>query len=225
MRAFFVTATGTDIGKTYVTARLLRHLRAQGENVDAIKPVASGFTMAGAAASDAGALLDALGSAVTPETVAALSPWRFEAPLSPDMAAAREGRAIEFEALVRFCRNRIASNDGVLFIEGVGGVMVPLDDTHTVRDWMAELDLPLLVVTGSYLGSISHTLTALEVLRHAGLKIAALVVNEQEGSTVVLEDTVAALARFVPGIAIVPLKRQAADAEIRRLWRTMTSEM
>jgi len=207
MSAYFVTATGTDIGKTFVTAGLIRHLRAQGRAVAALKPIISGF--ADVAGSDTGILLDALGEAATAEAVARLSPWRFAAPLSPDMAAAREGRSIDFAALVEFCR--AAENPGTLFVEGVGGIMVPLDGTHTVLDWAAALALPLILVAGSYLGTLSHTLTALSVIAAAKLDVAALVVNESVGSGVPLEETRAALARFAPGVPIVTLPRGAAD--------------
>jgi dethiobiotin synthetase len=207
MSAFFVTATGTDIGKTYVTAGLIRRLRAQGKAVSALKPVVSGFD--DPCASDTGLLLAALGEPATDDAVARLSPWRFAAPLSPDMAAAREGRAVDFDVLLRFCRRGIAECDGTLFIEGVGGIMVPLDGTHTVLDWAAALGLPLILVTGSYLGTLSHSLTALRVA--AGLRIAAIVVNETPGSTVAMDDTVATLRRFAPGIPVVALARGAGD--------------
>ena len=207
MSAYFVTATGTDIGKTFVTAGLIRHLRAQGRRVSALKPVISGFD--DVAGSDTAILLDALGETATPEAVARLSPWRFTAPLSPDMAASRQGRRVDFAALVEFCRGADAS--GTLFIEGVGGIMVPLDDTHTVLDWMAALRLPLVLVAGSYLGTLSHTLTALRVIAAAKLDVAALVVNESQGATVPLDETAATLARFALGVPIVTLPRGAAD--------------
>ena len=70
------------------------------------------------------------------------------------------------------------SAPGVIFIEGVGGIMVPLDQTHTVLDWMSALRVPVLVVAGSYLGTISHTLTALHVLAQRNLDIAGVVVSE-----------------------------------------------
>jgi len=213
MSAYFVTSTGTDIGKTFVTAGLIRHLRGQGRRVATLKPIVSGF--ADAAASDIGILLEALGEAITPQAVARLSPWRFTAPLSPDMAAAREGRAVDFDALVVFCRQAIDAD--TLLIEGVGGVMVPLDGTHTVLDWAVALKLPLIVVTGSYLGTLSHTLTALAVIARAKLEIAALVVNESAGATVPLDDTVATLGRFAPGIPIVPLPRGAQDGDFAGL--------
>src|SRR5262249_37315350 len=95
--------------------------------------------------------------------------------------------------------------NGALLIEGVGGVMVPLGGRHTVLDWMTELKLPLLLVTGSYLGTISHTLTALDVLARRSLTVAAVVVSESAGSPVPLAEPSAAIAPLAPGIEVVEL--------------------
>lgn len=215
MTAFFVTATGTDIGKTFVTAGLLRLLRDAGRNAVAIKPVASGYDSARAPSSDPGILLAAMGEAASPAAAERISPWRFAAPLSPDMAAARENRTIDFDALIAFCRARLAETQGPLFVEGVGGVMVPLDNRHTVLDWMAALDLPLILVTGSYLGTISHTLTALDAIGRRDLKTAAIVVNESGDGAVPLGDTLATLARFSGAIPIIALRRSTNWLETR----------
>jgi dethiobiotin synthetase len=86
--------------------------------------------------------------------------------------------------------------------------MVPLDSSHTVLDWMAALGLPVILVTGSYLGSLSHTLTATRALAGAGLEIAALVVNESPGGTVPLPETIAVLRRFVPGVPVQEIVRR-----------------
>ena len=209
MSAIFITATGTDIGKTFAAAGLVRHLRTAGREVDACKPVMTGFDPSTMAESDAGQLLDALGRPVIREEIERISPWRFTAPLSPDMAARREHRALDFDALVDFCRRAIAKHRGTLLIEGIGGVMVPLDDKHTVLDWMAALDIPLLLVAGSYLGSLSHTLTALDALKRRDLAIKAIVVNETPGATVPLEDTAATLARFSTQHPVLTMPRLA----------------
>jgi dethiobiotin synthetase len=225
MSAYFVTATGTDIGKTFVTAGLIRHLRKLGEKVSALKPVVSGFDMATAALSDPGVLLGALDAPVTPEALEDISPWRFAAPLSPDMAAAREGKTLDFDAIIALCQRAIAAETGTLFIEGVGGVMVPLDTRHTVLDWMGALDLPLVMVAGSYLGTITHTLTALDVVARHGLAVKALVINETGDGAVPIEETKAALARFHPGMTIMTVPRVKrpldADANFAALWRAI----
>jgi len=209
MTAIFVTSTGTDIGKTFVTAGLIAHLRESGRTASAIKPVVTGFTPATAATSDPAVLLAALGRPVAEVEIAKISPWRFETPLSPDLAARREGRTLDFAALLEFSRKTRASCSGTLFIEGVGGIMVPLDDCHTVLDWMVALGLPLLVVAGSYLGTISHTLSAVDVLTRRELKVAAIVVNEGLHSTVPLDDMVGSIARFVRPLPVLGLPRLA----------------
>jgi dethiobiotin synthetase len=209
MSAYFITATGTDIGKTLVARGLIGALRARGRAVAALKPVVSGFDPAEAAGSDSGLLLAALGRSVTPETIAEISPWRFAAPLAPDMAAAREGRNLDMRELIRFCHAAIAAEPGVLLIEGAGGLMSPVSIEHIMLDWIAALGLPVILVAGSYLGTISHTLTALDVLARRGLKVAALVVSETAGSPVRLDETRETLVRFAPQHDVVALPRLA----------------
>src|SRR6266404_4723262 len=128
MTALFVTATGTDIGKTFATAGLIRALHRAGRTVEAAKPVISGFSMDRLGESDTGALLAAMGRPLNAQEAARVSPWRFTAPLSPDMAAEAEGKTLDFDRLVADSRHRIASAEEVLLIEGVGGIMVPLDN-------------------------------------------------------------------------------------------------
>lgn len=189
MSGVFVTGTGTDIGKTFLSCLLLQH----NTGARGIKPVLSGHTGEDLAGSDAGRLLAAQGRAVDETGLEAVSPFRFAAPLSPEMAAAAEGRVLDFAALLAFCRREM-TEPGPLLIEGVGGVMVPMTGRHTVLDWMQELGLPVLLVGGSYLGGISHALTSIACLRARGLEIACMVLNESELG-VDLEDTRASIAR------------------------------
>lgn len=209
MAGLFVTGSGTGVGKTFVTAALCRRLNAAGRPVRALKPVISGWAEQPPEESDTGLLLAAQGRAVDDATIAAVSPWRFAAPLSPDMAAAVENRGINYDELVGFCREAIENmgEDEILLIEGVGGVMVPLSDDKTILDWMADLALPALLVCGSYLGSLSHTLTAALTLTSRGVPLKAMIVSESEDATVTLDGTVAALARHLPGTRIVALPR------------------
>lgn len=215
-RAFFITGTGTDIGKTWLTCALICYWRARGYVVHAVKPVLSGFNPADAVASDAGQLLAALGQPINLASLDAIAPWRFSAPLSPDMAAAREGRAVDFDALVGFTR-RIASAEFPALVEGVGGVMAPLDTEHTVRDWIAASGLPCVLVAGSYLGSLSHTLTALEALKKVGVGEPAIVVNQSPESAVSLAETIATLRYHVGGVPLVGISRAEPQVGIAEL--------
>jgi dethiobiotin synthetase len=213
MTAVFITATGTDIGKTFLTAGLIRHIRAAGRAVAAVKPIVSGFDPQAWQQSDPAVLLAALGRPVALEEVERISPWRFKAPLSPHMAGKREGRVIVFQDVVEFCRRSMAGNRGVLLIEGVGGIMVPFDDRRTVLDLMSVLRIPAILVAGSYVGTISHTLSALEVMARRNLDIAAVVVSQSEGSAASLEETVATVERFADAIDVVGIPRLAPGTD------------
>jgi dethiobiotin synthetase len=209
----FVTGTGTDVGKTFVTAGLIRQFRRRGRPVGAVKPVVTGFDPAAAHASDPGVLLAALGRPINAEELDRLSPWRFAAPVAPDLAARRENRQLDYNAVVDFSLRAIAAQRGVLLIEGIGGIMVPLDDRHTVLDWMTVLRLPLFLVTGSYVGAISHTLTALHVLARRNLDVTAVVVSESAGSAASLDETTATIARFADAIEVIGIPRLPSAAE------------
>ena len=204
MSTLFVTATGTEIGKTLVAAALCHELRAAGRPVRALKPVLSGYDPATLAESDPGVLLASLGEVVTEAAVAKITPWRFAAPLSPDMAAVREGRRLDLAEIVAFCR---AAEGDPLLVEGIGGAMVPLNDHHTVLDWIAELGAPALVVAGSYLGTISHTLTTLAAIRGRGIPIAGLVISESPESPVPPAETAETIARHADPLPIEILPR------------------
>jgi len=208
MTTLFVTSSGTGIGKTFVTLKLIAELKAAGRRVRALKPVASGFDAARPADSDTGELLRALELEATAANLDAVSPWRFTAPLSPDMAAARERRTIPFDALVAHCRAAGRSGE-VTLIEGIGGVMVPLDAEHTVLDWIAALEAPALLVVGSYLGTLSHSLTAIAALRTRGVTLAGVVVSESEEQPVPAAETAATLERFIAPVAVRVLPRAA----------------
>ncbi|MGY2049444.1 dethiobiotin synthase [Methylobacterium sp. JK268] len=200
MSALFIAGAGTEIGKTYVTAALTRALRESGRRVLALKPVASGLPPLGDpdfAESDTARLLAAQDLPVTEETVAATTPWRFAAPLAPDLAAAREGRSLALSDLVAWCRARIdaAPPEVSVLVEGVGGLMSPLTADATGLAWLKALGVPALLVSGSYLGSISHALTAVETLRRHGVALRAVVVSETPGAPTAPETVAEAIAR------------------------------
>ena len=207
MPAVFITGTGTDVGKTFVAASLIRYFRGLGQPVVALKPLVSGFDPAAPLGSDPAILLDALGREVALDELNRISPWRFRAPLSPDMAARAENKAIDLQAVVDFCRVAIARNDGALLIEGIGGIMVPLDARHTVLDLMRLLNLPLILVAGSYLGTLSHVLSAQDVILRHALDLRAIIVSETEGAPVPLDATLATLANFAKA-PLLGLRRQ-----------------
>lgn len=213
-RSLFVTATGTEIGKTLVTAALIREFAARGTPVRGLKPVISGVPDPEGEPSDSEILLRAQGRPASDDEVAAISPWRFRAALSPDMAARREDRRIDFDALVRFTREAVDA--GPTLVEGVGGVCVPLDERHTVLDWIAEAGLPALVVAGSYLGTLSHTLSAVTTLETRGISVTGIVMSESPVSPVPLEESRDTLRNFLGALPVALVPRLPGDAPWER---------
>lgn len=205
----FITATGTGIGKSFITAALVRQAMSLGRSVAAFKPVISGFDPAQVMGSDTGLLLNSLNRPVTQENIEKMSPWRFSAPLAPSMAAAREHKSIDFDALVAHSQKVVKGDEDLVLIEGVGGVMVPLDHRHTVLDWIEAIPMTTVMVTGTYLGSISHTLTALAALHQRAIPIHSVIVNETENASVSLQETVDELARWT-NLSLIPVSHRAA---------------
>ena len=210
MNGFFITATGTEIGKTFVTAGLIHQARKKGIKVRALKPVLSGFD--GTPSSDTHVLLKALGQPATDEAINAISPWRMREPLSPDMAAKRENIALPYMDIVNHCRP--SPKKGLTFVEGVGGAFAPLSHNHLNVDLLRDLNLPVILVAGSYLGTISHTLATLEALNARGVHVHCVVVSQSTVEPVSLQETVHALSNRTD-VKILPLPRKAhwRDAE------------
>ncbi len=174
--AYFITASGTDAGKTFVTSLILQYANKQRKDATACKPVLSGTEDT---SHDGLTLLRTMPHT----TLDDIAPFRFCAPLSPHRAAELEGSTIDMNALTEWCKNWLATHTHQnRLIEGVGGVLVPLSYNTTTLDWMQRLDLPTLFVTGDYLGSLSHSLSALQCLQSTHIDVRAIIINTSENS-------------------------------------------
>lgn len=193
MNKFFITGTGTEIGKTYVTCSIIEQLVELNKSVIGLKPIISGWEDYNDEM-DTNKILSAMGRSFLPDDIEIISPWRFAAPLSPDMAAAAEGVTIDFDSVVNFCNRADALSD-YLIVEGAGGVMVPINEEKTFLDLMEQLDMPVILVSGSYLGAISHSLTAIKAIESRNLKIHRIIINESENG-VDIEKTKNTLSNF-----------------------------
>nr|WP_070959927.1 dethiobiotin synthase [Hyphomonas sp. Mor2] len=221
MSGYFVTAIGTDIGKTYVGAQLLRTARAAGRTVSACKPLMSGFGEDALEASDAGQLLIAMGRPVTPETVSEICQHRFEPPLAPNVAMRRAGMAQDDDAILSFARASLPSDpDAFHLVEGAGGLMSPVTDQKLHSDFILDLGLPVILVAAGYLGAVSHTLTALDWLRSNRVPITALIVSQPQAEA---EDP----AHLIGEVSLwsdVPSVALPYGADGRDIWRAVTGD-
>ena len=171
MRGVFVTGTGTEVGKTVVSAVIAHTLAAEGKTVAVFKPAVTGLDEEGEA--DHALLRRAAGSEQRDEEIA---PYRYGPPASPHLAAALADEEIDPERL-RVTARAAAADADTLVCEGVGGLLVPLSRGYLVRDFAADLGLPVVVAASPGLGTINHTLLTIEAARAARLEIAAVVLT------------------------------------------------
>lgn len=174
MRGVFMTATGTGVGKTWLSVALTEACLQRGKKVVAIKPIETG---ADPDPRDALALADACGD---PSLASASGLYRAQPPLAPYAVEKAGGPAVgSLEAMAQRVRELGADADFVI-VEGAGGVLVPLDHQHSMADLMHHLDLPAVIVAHNALGVLSYTLTAVEALRKRRIPVRAIVLNELE---------------------------------------------
>lgn len=175
----FVTATDTGVGKTWLTALIARSLRERGLRVGAYKPVCSGAEIDVAENlwwGDVKELAAAIGGDFDNRRVC---PSRLKAPLAPPVAARHEGIRLDFGKMQEGAAWWLGRVD-VLLIEGVGGLLCPLTEEHTIADLAQALNCPLLVVARLGLGTINHALLTVEAARNRDLPVRGVVLNEAQ---------------------------------------------
>ncbi len=173
---YFVTGTDTGVGKTVVTLGLMRRLQDRGHRVAAMKPVASGCVRTARGLRHADALL-LQRQASLPLAYHEVNPYAFEPAVAPHLAAAQAGIRIEL-ATIKTGFERLAARADRVCVEGIGGWLVPLNETHTVADLAAELGLGIILVVGIRLGCLNHALLTQAAVQSAGLDLAGWIANQ-----------------------------------------------
>jgi dethiobiotin synthetase len=205
---YFVTGTDTGVGKTLVSAALLRAFAARGASVAGFKPVAAGCDSQGVN-EDVLAL-----QAVSKPGLSAgqINPYGFAHPVAPHLAAQQAGVEISLATIVEGYRILAWQVDTVI-VEGVGGFMVPLNATQTTADLARQLGLPVILVVGMRLGCLSHALLTRQAIADCGLKCAGWVVNVLQPDMPLLDENILALRERLaaPLLGVVPYQ-SAPDA-------------
>jgi len=181
-KAFLVTGTDTGTGKTYVTCLLGRRLAAEGIAVFPLKPVESGCLPDASGKpfpADAAALRDAIAPRLP---LPAVCLYPLSAPLSPHLAARREGVSIDPEHIRKTVLDAGEASEIVL-VEGAGGVAVEICEGYAFTDLARDLSLPVLVVAENRLGVFNHLRLTLRYLRSEGLTLAGVVLNDRSGDS------------------------------------------
>lgn len=158
--AYFVTAIGTDSGKTLVCAVLAEALGA-----DYWKPVQAGFPRD---TDTVKSLVSRTDITFHPET------YLLQMPASPHLSAASEGVVIDPKKIT------LPEINNLVIVEGAGGLMVPLTDDFFIADLIERLNIPLILVANTYLGSINHTLLTIREIQRRNLKVEGIIFNGED---------------------------------------------
>lgn len=211
-RGVFLTGTDTEVGKTVVATALVRSLVQAGHRIAVMKPIAAGaeLTPSGLQNSDATALMAAANVPASYETV---NPYCLELPASPHIAAANGGISIKLARIIQAFGLLTRSSDLVV-VEGAGGWYAPINESETMADVAAALDVPVILVVGLRLGCLNHALLTAEAIEARGLTCAGWIANHLQPRFDYAAENIATLeARLsVPLLDVVPF--QGAESSV-----------
>lgn len=191
-RSIFITGTDTGVGKTRVTVALMQRLVETGARVGGMKPVASGCIHSGPAlVSDDASLI--LQYSNIPLQYDEVNPIAMELPVSPDIAAAMEGKDIGLGP-VKSVYARLRQRCDYLLVEGIGGWRTPCTSSRGMADIVEELGIPVILVVGLRLGCINHALLTVEAIQKDGFQLLGWVANRIDPDFGYSEQTLACLA-------------------------------
>lgn len=195
---FFVTGTDTEVGKTWVSCRLLDAARAAGLSCYGLKPVAAGCDdkPEGLRNEDALKLIEASSAKLGYDLV---NPVALREPVAPHLAAADEGKRLSLGRLTGYVRGALmAQRADLVLVEGAGGWRVPLNDREYLSGLARELDLPVVLVVAMRLGCISHALLTAEAILRDGCRLAGWVANVMDPSMPRLSENIETLEGLMP---------------------------
>ncbi|MDO8567378.1 MAG: dethiobiotin synthase [Dehalococcoidales bacterium] len=228
-RGIFITGTDTGVGKTLVTAAIVRWLRCRGVDAVPMKPVQTGCTRDGKRliAPDLEFCLAASNIKPGEEEMCLMAPYLYGPACSPHLAGRIAGQYPDLSR-IKYCADRLLSMHQVVVTEGAGGIMVPLNETTTMLDLMRLLAYPVVLVARTRLGTINHTLLSIQALRAAGLKLLGIVFNQAEPSQPendsVERDNPGTVARF-SGAVVLGTIRHFERLDPGEAWPNLEEEM
>ncbi len=201
-KGVFVTGCDTGVGKTVIAGAIAASMKAHGLDVGVMKPVASGAKeIENKLVSEDAVYLKKIIDSTDDDTL--VNPILHKPPIAPTIAASKAGIPIDIDKIMKAYKALTNRHDFVV-VEGVGGLMVPIDDTLFVADLARKMDLALVIVTRDYLGAINHTLLTIEYARNRNLRIKGIVINMLKNG----DDLVREIEKYssVPVLGTIPFK-------------------
>ena len=216
MFGVFVVGTDTEVGKTTFSTLFARHLLATGRTVAPFKPIESGCHRDPSGAlvpADASQLMDEVSWQLSVDTVC---PYRFEAPVTPWVAARMEETEIDLSVIVEHYRWLQTRFDWVI-VEGCGGLLSPISRDFDTVSIIQALELPTVIVSRSALGTINHTLLTLKAIRQSGLEPVGVVLNRIHESLTLSEHSNADVIEEFGDSRVLGVIPYASNGDVPRL--------
>ena len=174
MKPLFVTATDTDIGKTYVCAGLAYALKKLGIDVGIMKPFACGVKQKiGFSSNDLTILTNA---AMVDDAEDIINPFFFPISASPYTAAKNLGVKIDVEHVME-CFRKLDEIHDIVLVEGIGGIMTPILKDYAIIDLIKDLMANTIIVTSSKIGTVNHTVLTCNMCKNMNIPIKGLIIN------------------------------------------------
>ena len=194
-KAYFITGTDTDVGKTYIASALVKHFCRQGLQAVGMKPVAAGSELVNGRLlnSDVTELIKA--SNVDAD-LALINPYVFAPAIAPHIAAEQAGITVSLDNIQQSF-NALQAKADVVLVEGAGGFRVPINRQETMADLAVKLNLPIVLVVGVRLGCINHALMTAGSIRAAGLNLVGWVANRIDQNMPAIEENIATLKAMI----------------------------
>ena len=205
----FITATGTDVGKTYVSALIVKKMRENGYNCGYYKPVLSGVTAKNNKLVESDANYVVNKSKLPTSADSCVTYWWKEA-VSPHLAAKRFGEKIDINRIRTDFEKKNKDYD-YLLVEGAGGITCPLildnDRQFLLKDLIKELKTSIIIVADGGLGTINSTLLTVEYARNNNLDIQGIILNNFEPENFMHQDNLKQV-EVLTGVKVIETVRK-----------------
>jgi dethiobiotin synthetase len=219
MHGIFVTGTSTGVGKTVVAAGLAWALRKRNMDVGVMKPFATANRVFSRKYRSQDTAILARASGVN-EPDRSINPFFFSIAASPLVAAElKHSPPVDTEKALQVMK-KLARKHHFIIAEGIGGIMVPLNENECVVDFAKRANLPVIIVSTSKLGTLNHTLLTVMACKKFHLKIAGIILNKTSKTPDVVEQKTAEILERLTRIkvlSIIPFSKGASYASIGRM--------
>lgn len=229
MQKIFITSSGTNIGKTLITCAFAKALKNNGKKIHAVKPIISGFDF-NQKPNDISLICGSLNIDYSKKNLKLINHISFQKPLSPDMATRVEGRKqIDYRKLKSFLLSKDFLNYEYLLVETAGGICVPINNNKLTLNLIKDSADKIILVVGSYLGSLSHTITTYNLLKNAGKPPSLLIVTQnispKDKLFIPIKETIKSLENFIAA-PIIGLEKIAGNevAKINKISKKLSDE-